>query len=214
MSERTWAPFLLGRFPFRPIPFGRKRFSDRLDRGASPTGNHSFDIGAGYFQHGLCLGYLVFLSKNTQVLPLCLFFSGVKARLFVLVIIDACIDLLLEEADLLLRFDDLCRQRDMAEFGTGSSFVDYINGLARQVTVRNTEAGIGNGACECVVAVPDTVKFLEDLFDSLKHQDRIGFARWRHLDGLKERFEPDMVGDRLRVDSRSGYADTLQLSNE
>src|SRR5262249_23581360 len=102
----------------------------------------------------------------------------------------------------------------MAEFGTGSSFVDYINGLARQVTVRNTEAGIGNGACESVVAVPDTVKFLEDLFDSLKHQDRIGFARWRHLDGLKARFEPAMVGDRLRVDRRSGYADALHLAND
>src|SRR5262249_25118675 len=118
------------------------RFSDGVDRGAGPARHNSLNIVAGHCHYGFSFALFVFFPEHAQILPLSLLFYGVETRLLEFMIADASFHPLLEDVDLLLQFEDIRRQRGVAELGTGSSLVDYVDRFAGQVTIGNACTGV------------------------------------------------------------------------
>src|SRR5262249_3787710 len=111
-------------------------FFDRGDWNASPARYHVLDVlptdnaGRGFIE-------VVFFAKGTQVLALLAFFVRVEARLLELVVRDSVLHTVYNELDPLLDFRQLCVKRSLTQLYARSGFVNQIDRLVRQETIRD-----------------------------------------------------------------------------
>ena len=114
-------------------------FSNRGHRHAGPARHHVFDIVFGH-DAGRSVVEIIFLAQLAQILALLALFIGIEARLFEFVIGDRVLHAVHDELDALLDVGDLAGQGRLAQLHARAGFIDQIDGLIRQETIRN-EAG-------------------------------------------------------------------------
>src|ERR1019366_4273924 len=88
-----------------------------------------------------------------------------------------------------LDFGQLFRQRSLAQFYTGSGFVDQVNGLVGQETVRDVAVGMRD-----------------------REIDRVVLIRRRNFHGLEATLKRTVFLDRLAVFAGGGSADALDFA--
>ena len=186
-------------------------FFDRGDGNAGPARYHVLDVlptdyaGGGFIE-------VVFFAKGAQVLALLAFFVRVEARLLELVVRDGVLHAVDDELDALLDFGQLFGQRGLAQLHARARFVDQIDGLVGQETIRNIAIRMRDGEVDGVVGVGDGVELLVALFDPEQNLDGVGFVRRRNFHGLEAAFERTIFFDRLAIFGRRGCADALNFA--
>src|SRR6202047_491334 len=132
-------------------------FFNGRDGHAGPTRYHVLDVlptdyaGGGFIE-------VVFFAKSAQVLALLAFLIRVEARLLELVVRDGVLHTVDNELDALLDFGDFLGQRSLAQLHPSSGFVNQVDRLVRQETVRDITVRMRYGEVDGVVGVSDGVK--------------------------------------------------------
>src|ERR1019366_5097485 len=191
--------------------FLRLFFFDRGDRHSGPARDYVFDVFAVDYSRGR-LVEMIFFAKATQVLALFALFVGVEASFFEFVIRDGVFHAMHDELNALLDFGQLFRQRSLAQFYTGSGFVDQVNCLVGQETVRDVAVGMRDREIDRFVGVSDRVEFLVAIFNAEKNLDRVDLIRRRNFHGLEATLKRTVFLDRLAVFAGGGSADALDFA--
>src|SRR5438045_8925922 len=100
---------------------------------------------------------MVFFAQATQIFALLAFLIGVKTRLLKLVVGDRVFHAMDDELHALLGLGNLLGKRGLAQLYAGPSFVDKIDGLVGQETVRNVTVGMRHGEPNSIVGIGDGV---------------------------------------------------------
>src|ERR1700680_939910 len=191
--------------------FLRLFFFDRGDGHASPARDDVFDVLAVDYAGG---GFveMIFLAKSAQVLALFAFFIRIETSLLELVVRDGVFHAMDDELDALLDFGQLFRQRRLAKFYAGTSFVDQVDGLVGQEAVGNVAVGMRHCKIDGFVGVGDGVKFFVAIFDAEKNLDRVRLVRRRNFHGLEPALQGAVFLDRLTIFAGRGGADALNFA--
>ena len=198
-------------FVFNAQKFGDLFFFDRGHRDAGPAGDHIFDVLFGHDSGGGIV-QIVLLAKLALVFALLAFFVGVEPRLLELVIRDGVLHPVNDELDPLLDIGQIGGKSRLPQFDAGTRFVDQIDRLIRQETVRNIAVRGEHGRFDGIVRVADGMEFLVAIFDAVHDLHGIGFVRRRHFDGLEAAFERAVFFDRFAELGRRCRADALDFT--
>ena len=117
-----------------------------------------------------------------------------------------------DELDALLDVGEIGRQRGLAQLHARAGFVDQIDGLVRQVAVRNVAAGSEHRGLDGFIGVPHGVELLVAILDAEQDLDGVRFVGRRHLDGLEAPFQRAIFLDGLAELGRRGGADALNFA--
>ena len=198
-------------FLFDAQEFLRFFFFDRSDGDAGPARDYVFDVFAVDYAGGR-LVEVIFFAQGAEVVALLAFFVGVEARLFEFVIRDGIFHAVHDELDALLDFGDLFGKRGLAQFDAGSGFVDQVDGLVGQETIRDVAIRVRDREVDRFVGVGDGVELFVAIFDAEQNLDGVGLVRRRNFYGLEAALEGTIFFDRLAIFAGGGGADALNLA--
>src|ERR1700687_385260 len=186
-------------------------FLDRGDGHAGPARDYVFNVLAVDYAGG---GFvkMIFLAKSAQVLTLFAFFIRIETSLLELMVRDGVFHAMDDELDALLDFGQLFRQRSLAQFYAGSSFVDQVDGLVGQEAIRDVAVGMRNREIDGFVGIGNRVKFFVAIFNAEQNLDRVRFVRRRNLHGLEAALEGAVFFDGLAVFTGRSSADALDFA--
>src|SRR6202166_1638348 len=190
--------------------FLRLFFFDRGDGHAGPTRDVVFDVlavdyaGRGFVE-------MIFLAKSAQVLALFAFLIRIETSLLELVVRDGVFHAMDDELDALLDFGQLFRQRSLAQFYAGSSFIDQVDGLVGHRAVGDVAVGMRDREIDGFVGVGNRVKFFVAIFDAEQNLDCVDLIRRRNFHGLEAALERTVLFDRLAIFAGRGSADALNF---
>src|SRR5246127_4797031 len=155
---------------------------------------------------------MIFFAKSAQVLALFAFFIRIETSLLELVVRDGVFHAMDDELDALLDFSQLFRQRSLAQFYAGSSFVNQVDGLVGQEAVGDVAVGMRHREIDGLVGVGNRVKFFVTIFDAEQNLDRVRLVRRRNFHSLEPALERAIFLDRLAVFAGRGGSDALDFA--
>ncbi len=185
-----------------------------LDRGhghARPARDYFLDVLAPDHPGGGIVEMILF-AQGAQVLALLALLVRVEARLLELVVGDGILHTVGDELDPLLHLGDLFGQRGLAQLHARPGFVDQVDGLVGQETVRNIAIGMRYSEVDGVVGVSDRVVLLLSVLNAEQNLGGVAFIRRRNLDGLETALERTVFPDRLAILARRSRADALNFT--
>ena len=147
-------------------------FLDRGHRDAGPARHHVFDIVLGDAAGGRVVE-VVLLAELAHVLALFALLVGVEARLLELVVRDGVLHAVHDELDALLDVGEIGRQRGLAQLDARARLVDQIDGLVRQVAIRNVAAGGEDRGLDGFVGIGHGVELLVAVLDAEQDLDGV-----------------------------------------
>ena len=175
-----------------------------------PFGDNALDV---FLGHRAAAGVvqIELLLNRPQVFQGDALLVAIDLRLFELIVGDGRFHASHDHLDLLLNFRHLLGEAVLAQLDPGARFIDQIDGLVRQETIRNVAIGLIDGGLDGRRVIAQHVKLFVALLDPVENSHGFLFRGRRNLDRLKPSFERSILLDGLAELSRRGGPDTLDL---